>query len=273
MSDDAATVHELTAAPVGLRRWTRSVWEHRAVLATLAAKDFRVRYKRAAFGVAWAVLLPVTQAIVLVVVFGRLGLDDAGLDYLGYVLAGVTAWSFASITAITATTSIVDGAQLTDKIWFPRALLVLAPVLANGVGLLIGLALVLAVQAVRGALGVEVVWLVPATVLLVALVTGLTMTASALHVYFRDVKFIVQAATLLLFYATPILYTADRLGGLADYLPINPFAGAVAVFQFAFVGAPVEWAQLVGTLTWTVALLVLGVYLQQRNDRIFVDLL
>lgn len=264
---------ELTPGPTGVGPWSRSLWTHRDVLVTLAVKDFKVRYKRAAFGVAWAVVLPLVQAVVLAVVFGRLGLDDEGLDYIGYVLAGVTAWSFASVSLTTATSAVVDNAALTDKIWFPRALLVFAPITANLMSLGIGLALVTAIQLVRGSLGPELLLVVPATLLVVALVVGLSLVTSALYVYFRDVRFIVQAATLLLFYTTPILYTPERLGGLADLLPFNPFAGAVGLFQQAFTDEPAATAELVGTGAWTVVLVVVGVFLHQRNDRVFVDLL
>lgn len=263
---------ELTPEPVGVGTWARSVFDHRSVLRTLAAKDFKVRYKRASFGVAWAVALPLVQALVLAVVFSRLGLDTEGLDYLGYVLAGVTAWSFASLSFTAGTTAVVDGAVLTDKIWFPRALLVLAPIGANLVGLAVGLGIVTVVQLGRGQLGVDVVLVVPAVAVVVALTTGLSLVTSALYVSFRDVRFVVQAATLLLFYVTPILYTPERLGGLAGLLlPLNPFAGAVGLFQHAYAGAPVGGAELAGTLIWTAVLLVAGVVLHQRGDRTFVD--
>ena len=266
-------VLELTPEPAGVRSWARSIWDHRSVLRTLAAKDFKVRYKRASLGVTWAVALPLVQAVVLAVVFGRLGLETAGVDYLGYGFAGVTAWSFSALSFQAGTTAVVDGAALTDKIWFPRALLVLAPIGANLVGLGIGLVIVTVVQLARGHLGVEVLLVVPATVLLVALATGLSLVTSALYVPFRDVRFVVQAATLLLFYVTPILYTPDRLGGLADLLPLNPFAGSIGLFQQAFSGATVGLPELVGALVWTTVLLVAGVKLHQRGDRTFVDLL
>lgn len=264
---------ELTAKPAGVGAWAGSLWSHRALLRTLAAKDFKVRYKRASFGVAWAVLLPLIQALVLAVVFGRLGLDRGDLDYVGYVLAGVTAWSFASLTLNAATGAVVEGAVLTDKVWFPRALLVLAPVVANLVGLAIGLGIVTVVQLLRGQLGLDVAYVVPAVAVMTALVSGLSLVTSALYVSFRDVRFVVQAATLLLFYTTPILYSPERLGGLADWLPLNPFAGAVGLFQRAYVGDAVSGAELAGTLAWTVGLLVVGVVLHQRRDRTFVDLL
>lgn len=266
-------VLELGPEPARLTTWVGSLWSHRHVLRTLAAKDFKVRYKRASFGIAWAILLPLVQAAVLIVVFGRLGLDDPGLDYLGYVLSGVTAWSYASVTFMAATSSVVDGASLTDKVWFPRALLALAPASANLVGLGIGVLLVVSIQAVRGELDAAVLLVVPAVLLLVSLVVALSLVSSALYVRFRDVRFIVQALTLLLFYATPILYTPERLGRLADALPFNPFAGAIGLFQRAFVDEPVQGWHLVGTGAWTVALLVIGVELHRRNDRTFVDLL
>lgn len=273
MSSTEIPTLELTAAPGRLVPWIRSLWQYRSLGRVLAAKDFKVRYKRALFGVIWAVLMPAVQAAVIVVVFGRLGLDAGQTDYIGYVLAGVMAWSYISLTVLSGTTAVVDGSGLTDKVWFPRALLVLAPVLSNLIGLGIGLGIVLAVQAVRGELLLRSLVLVPAVLLLTALVAGSSLLLSALYVWFRDVRFITQAVLLLGFYVTPVVYTAERLGPLQDWLILNPFAGVVGLFQNAVVGAPLRTDELASSVGVAVALLMIGAVVHARNDRVMVDLL
>lgn len=267
-------VLELTAAPDSTRAWARSVLDHREVLVALAEKDFKVRYKRASFGVLWAVALPLLQSVVMIVVFTQLrkGLDQA-TDYTGYVLSGMVAWAYIAATLLAATTSIVDGAGLTDKVWFPRALLTLAPVLANLVGLAISLAFVVAVQAVRGTVGSAVWLLAPGTALLVLLVAALSLAGSALYVWFRDVRFIVQAGLLVLFYATPILYEIALLGRWASLARANPFTGVANLFQAAIVGVPVDRPALAVSVTFAALVGAAGVELHRRNDRLFADLL
>ena len=57
--------------------------------------------------------------------------------------------------------------------------------------------------------------------------------------YFRDVKFMVQAVLLVWLYVTPIVYPPSALGRAAPWLDFNPLTGIVGLFQRATVGAPV----------------------------------
>lgn len=276
MADAAGhdTVLELDARPPSTWVWLRDVLAHHDVVRALAAKDFKVRYKRARLGVLWAVALPLVQAAVMIVVFSRFArfaVED--LDYLSHVLTGMLVWSYVALTVNSATTAIVDGAGLTDKIWFPRAALVLAPVLANLIGFLVTAAVVVPVTVLRGHGGVRTLLVVPGAVLLFALVLSLCLVTSALQVWFRDVKFIVQAGLLVLLYATPVIYPLEVLGDLADVVRLNPFTGALALVRTALVGEPLDEVAVAATVVWTIALGVLGTQLHRRGDRRFVDLL
>lgn len=270
-----APVLDLVPGAGTARGWLRDVFAHRSVLVVLAAKDFKVRYKRATFGVLWAVALPLVQSVVMITVFSRVArFQSEGFDYAGYVLAGMAGWSYVAATLPAASTAIVDAASLTDKVWFPRALLVLSPVLANLIGLGISVTLISLIELVRNGLGPELLLVVPAALALMALVTGICLTAAALHVVFRDIRFIVQAGMLVLFYATPILYPISLLEGLATAVSIaNPFVGAVGLFQAAITGAAVDGTATIATLAWTLLLMTWATWLHQRRDRLFVDLL
>src|SRR3546814_5668589 len=101
-------------------------------------------------------------------------------------------WSYVALTVNSATTAIVDGAGLTDKLWLPRAALALAPVLANLVGLLVTAVIVVPVTVATGHAGVRTLVVVPAALLPVALVLSLCMVTSALQASSPDVQFIVQ---------------------------------------------------------------------------------
>jgi ABC-type polysaccharide/polyol phosphate export permease len=269
----AAPVLDLDNRPPSVREWLRELARHRDVLRALARSDFHVRYKRASLGVAWAVLLPLVQAGVLTVVFSRVIRVGTGSGFGAYVLAGVTAWSYLSQTLGSAATSIVEGSGLTDKVWFPRALLPLAPAAANVIGLAVSTAILLLLAPVLGGhLGLHSLWLVPAAVMLVAFTTALAMVLSALHVYFRDVRFLVQAALLVWFYVTPVMYPASALGGLRPYLDLNPMTGVVALWHAGVVGADADWLRPVFVSVAATLLLVgVAVDVYRRRDRLFVD--
>lgn len=266
---------ELTGHPDSLRAWWRDLWGHREVLGTLARADFHVRYKRAAFGVAWAVAVPLVQAVVLAVVFSKLIRVPAGRGFGAYVLAGVLAWSYFSLSIAAASTAIVDGSGLTDKVWFPRVLMPLVPVLANLPGLAVSTVILVALLPLLGSsIEPQLLLLLPATALLVMFTASLGAVLAGLHVYFRDVKFLVQAVMLVWFYVTPIAYPQTFLGNLAPYADFNPMTGIVSLFHWAAVGADPQWGRaIVVSVVVTALLTVAAVESQRRHDRLFVDLL
>jgi ABC-type polysaccharide/polyol phosphate export permease len=269
------TVTVLDPRPDSRRRAIADVWRHRHVLGTLARADFHVRYKRAAFGVAWAVVVPVVQAVVLALVFSRVVEVGSGRTFAVHVLAGVAAWGYFSATLPVAATAIVEGSGLTDKVWFPRALLPLVPALSGLVGLgVTSAAVVVAMPLLGVGVGPRVALLVPGAALLVALTAAAGLVLSALHVYFRDVRFIVQAALLVLFYLTPVVYPLEAVGGLRPLVETNPLTGVVVLFQAATVGGgPGLGVPLAVTLATTAALALAACETYRRHDRLFVDLL
>ena len=264
---------ELRGETTPLVPWLRSLWASRALTRVLARKDFLVRYRRASLGVLWAVGLPVLQAVVLAVVFSRVVRVETEAPYWAFVFSGLVPGAFVLSTVTAASTSIVDGSSLSSKVYFPRAVLPLATVLANLYGAVVSLVLLLLVVVLAGELEPRIVLLVPAVLLAVALTVGGALVGSALHVTFRDTRYLLQAIGAVWLYATPIAYPLGLLpGGLRAVVEANPATGVVELFRAATVGADPGWGtSLVWAVGWTVVLLVAGVLLHLRGDRTFAD--
>ncbi len=254
----------------------REVWRARELLVILARKEFHVRYRRASLGLLWALGLPLLQSLVLVVVFSHVTHFKHAPHYAIFVLSGMTAFVFFAAAVGAGSTSIVDGTDISSRVYFPRALMPLVQVGTNLYSLAVTVAIVLLLCPVLGvSLGPDALLLVPAALLLVALTAGFCLVASALHVYFRDMRYAVVAALMVWMYITPVIYpTADAPKKLRLLLDLNPLTGVVDLFHFATVGptGPMTWA-LVVAAAWTAGLLVLGVGLQCRFNRVFADLL
>lgn len=265
----------IDSSPEGRRAWLAEVWAHREVFAMLARKDFQTRYKRASLGIVWAVAVPVLQGVVMAVVFSKVIELGSRKGFGAMVFAGVLAFSYFAATLTASVTSIVDGAGLTDKVWFPRILLVLVPGFANLVSLGVSLVVLIGALPFLGVnLEPRLLLLLPASALLVAFTLSLSLVVAALHVYYRDVKFLVQASLLLWIYVTPVLYPKSLLGGLGPWLDLNPMTGIVTLFQLASVGGSEPWTRPVAvSLTATLVLAIGGLEAQRRHDRLFVDLL
>lgn len=268
---------ELDGSSTGVGKLLASVWASRDLLVTLARKDFFVRYRRTSFGLLWAVGLPLVQAVVLAVVFTRIVRIETGGNYGIFVFSGMLPWSFLSGTVSSGSTSIVDGSALATKIYFPRAVLPLVVLGANLYGFLPGIAVLLIGAATIGeGLDADVFLLVPATVLMVLFVASITLLFAGLHVYFRDLRFVVQASVLAWFYGTPVIYPLDEAEGtLRTILLLNPATGMVSLFRSAVsdTGTSGLGPALASTAAWTVVFAFLALRLHARRDRVFVDLL
>lgn len=253
--------------------WLRSVWGARRLTAVLARKDFLVRYRRASLGLLWAAGLPVLQAVVLAVVFSQVVRVQTDSPYWAFVFTGLVPAAFVLSAVTTAATSIVDGSSLSSKVYFPRAVLPLSTVLASLYGAAVSLVLLLVVVLAAGELGPQIVLLLPGVALALALTVGGALTASALHVWFRDTRYLLQAVAAVWIYATPVVYPLELLPSvLRRLVEANPGTGVVELFRLATVGADPGWPVAVAwSCAWTFGLLALGVALHCRGDRVFAD--
>jgi lipopolysaccharide transport system permease protein len=267
---------ELTPEASSVRSLLRELWQSRDLVRMLARKDFFVRYRRASFGLLWAVGLPLFQAVVMAVVFGRLAhLRPGSTNYIAFILAGLVGWTYFSTVVGTGSTSVVDNSTLASRIYFPRMVLPLVTVVSSLYGYFISLVVAIGICFVLGvAPGPRLLLLVPATLVMVALAAAFCMTLTALHVYFRDVRWMVTAAMVAWIYLSPVIYPLSKLHSLAHFLWINPATGMVELFHAAIVGTSDNWVPAIWwSLGWIAALSVIALALFRRFDRVFVDLL
>jgi lipopolysaccharide transport system permease protein len=224
------------------------VWRYRELLWTLAMRDVRVRYKQAAFGVAWALLQPVVQMLIYTLLFNRLaGIHaDLPVPYRVFVFSGIVVWTWFSNGLAQASDSLVANANVITKIYFPRVVVPLATILAAGADFLIGFVLVLLLTVASGvALHVSVLLCLPLGIAAAACALAVGLWTSAINLQFRDVRYALPFVLQILIFITPVFYPASLVP--ARYRPlllVNPMAAIVDGFRAALVGAPLPWLGL-----------------------------
>ncbi|HUY65165.1 MAG TPA: ABC transporter permease [Acidimicrobiales bacterium] len=262
--------HEQTSP----REWARELWKTRALVAVLTRKEFHTRYRRVSFGILWALILPFMQATIIVVVLSHVIKLHSGTHYGVFVLSGVVPWAFFTSAFSAGATAIVDNVGLASRVYFPRVVLVIVQVAQALYALGISLVIVLVLSPVLGvAPTFRVLLIVPASLLLIGVILSMCMILSALHVYFRDIRYLVGAAMLVWFYVTPIIYPLSVAPkAIRPLININPVTGPIDLFRYAFVGPQADLGvAVVVSLIWTAVCFTIGVYLQARRDRVFAD--
>lgn len=255
----------------------REVWEYRELLYFLVWRDLKVRYKQTVFGVAWAVLQPFLTMVVFSVFFGRLaGVPSDGLPYPVFAYAALLPWQLFASTVAGTTTSVIGSQGLITKVYFPRLLVPMTPVLSGlvdfGIAFLVLVALLVYYGIVPGPECVTVPLLVILTVV-TALAVGLWL--SVLNVRYRDVRYALPFLIQLWLFVTPVAYPSALVPAPWRVLyGLNPMAGVVEGFRWALLGRgdPLDASVMLPTVLVVVVLLAGGLRYFRRTQSAMVDL-
>ncbi|MBX3749521.1 MAG: ABC transporter permease [Opitutaceae bacterium] len=263
----------------GTSRYWLDLWRYRELLGFLAWRDLKVRYKQAVLGVAWAILQPAVQVVLLTFVFGKLAQMPAGDEQLPYpllVLAGLLPWQLFSNAFSGAGGSLVGNSHLISKVYFPRLIVPLSSLAVAVVDFLILLVLTLLILPIAGYWPTWHLVLLPLfllAALLIAFGAGLWITA--LTVRFRDFRFISPFILQVGLFVTPVGYRTDNLPTWRELLALNPLTGVIDGFRWCLLGGKVEFqaTALISTVVVSGILLGTGLWLFRRTERSFADII
>ncbi|WP_314139507.1 ABC transporter permease [uncultured Plantibacter sp.] len=278
-------------------QYLRELASARELLANLTLRDIRGQYKRTILGRLWSLVSPLSSMLVYSFVFYFLlraepaAGDPSGLHIFAvWLLCGLLPWSFFSGALSASMSSIVGGAGLITKVYFPRVVLPVSAVLTTGYNWLFEMAVLVIVLCAVGGWGV-IVWLPLVAVFMVVLAAfavGVGMLLAIANVYFRDTQHLISILLQIWMYLTPIIYPAslvgvqsDKVGGLLgtpitvmDIYESNPMFHFVQVFRNLMYDQ--RWpdpADVLACVAWALVALVAGFLVFTRKEKRLAEIL
>ncbi|MCP5118916.1 MAG: ABC transporter permease [bacterium] len=252
--------------------YSRNWW---FLLSSLVLRDFKIRYRNMSLGVLWSLLNPLIMMGVLSFVFSKIFVQKAENFHIA-ILSGLVVFSFFSLSWQSGTISIYGNATLIKRVPMPRELLPVSTVLANGLHFLIQIALLIVLVLWAG-YGVNIYWLWLPIIfgLEVVFVVGLCLMTSALDVYFRDIRYVVESANTVLFWLVPIFYSFSMIP--QEYRAIyqyNPVAAVVLACRAILMEEQMPpMALMIKLPLVSLGFLVVGYLLFRRLKKRFADYL
>ena len=184
----------------------------------LFRRELYARYKGSLLGVGWTFVNPLVLMGVYTLVFSVLWRSAGIRHYPLFILSGLAIWIFFSGSIQMASASIVGHANLVKQVRFPRQLLPLAVVGSNLVTYTVMLFVVAVVNfAVIPDVRTTIWAVIPLSIPLIALVSGLAIVLAALSALYRDVEHLLLTVLLPWFFLTPVFYDLGTLPGVRDH--------------------------------------------------------
>jgi lipopolysaccharide transport system permease protein len=209
-----------------LREMFAELRDYRELLLMMTKRDLLLRYRKTIMGIGWAILMPVLNTIVFTVIFRRVAKIETDVPYPVFSYCGLLPWNLFATSLKTGVSGLVANKSLLTKVYFPREVFPFSTMLVSVVDFVVGLSIL--------ALLMIYYWipLSPTALFLPVLIAvqlmftgGVSMLLAPANLYYRDVKYLLDALIVIWMFVTPVVYpTRHVTGALGVVLQMNPLA-------------------------------------------------
>lgn len=259
----------------------KSIYMYRGFIMSSIRNEFVSRFSRSRLGGVWMVIHPLVQvAIYALILSNLLAAKLPGIDnkyaYAMYLMAGILAWTLFSEIVGRCLTVFIDNGGLIKKMRFPRITLpviVVGSCLINYAILLVCILVVFVLMGNRP--GLEIFWIFPMTVFVIALAVGIGLLLGVLNVFIRDIGQVVPIFLQVLFWFTPIVYPLNVIPeSVKNLVAYNPMYKIVGGYHDILVYGKVPGIEgMLSAFLISLALMALGLFVFRRAAPEMVDAL
>lgn len=266
MSSDRATADQLTPSRPGDARrgvsW-RQLWE---LLGILTISQLKARYRRSFLGFLWSLIVPLFQIVVIGFVFTGL-LQHEIPNYTIQFLVALLPWTFFNDTVLASCPTFLKFRDVVKKIYFPRWSLPISIVTSSLVHFLLSMTILFAIfLIIPVAFDIVFLFLIPLTILLIIMLSGLSLIFSVLHTYYQDVEYALGALVRMFFFVTPVMYPTSEIPEHYQYwFLFNPMATITEGYRGILLRHELPLPEhLIVTTIFSLVCLVIGIVVYRR---------
>lgn len=250
--------------------------DYRDLFYFLVRRDIKVLYAQTILGFSWAIIHPLINIVIFSVVFGRVAkVPTEGIPYVLFSSVAVVPWTYMSTAMTQSSQCLVLGQNMLGKIYFPRLIFPITPILARLVDFFISIIILLFVTLYYRVVPTWNLLFFPFFILMmVSVAAGVGMWLSAMAIRYRDVKYAMTFMIQLLLYTGPIVYSASSIPVSYRFIySLNPIVGVIEGFRASLLGTDMPWVFIwPGVITATL-ILISGALYFKRMERVFVDVI
>lgn len=255
---------------------------YKDLLYFMVLRDVTVLYKQTVLGFAWAIINPLFQIVIFSLIFGKLvGVkpDIGNMPYPVFSCLAVIPWTYFSNSLNASGSSLISANNILSKVYFPRMIFPLVPVLSKLVDFFISFLILIAMMFFYHYQPCTKVILVIIPLLLTVITSaGLGFWFSALSVQYRDFKFALSFMLPLLMYVAPVAFPASKVLNILGTnwyhaYAIYPMVGAIEGFRNCFsANNPIAWDVLAISYCSALIIFFSGAWYFKKTEKYFADI-
>ncbi len=251
--------------------------DYRDLFYFLVVRDIKVRYKQTVLGGLWAIIQPFFMMVIFTLFFGRLAkVPSDGVPYPIFNFSAMVAWTYFANAIRGSGNSLIENTNLISKVYFPRLIAPLTPILAGLLDFSIAFVVLIGMMLYFHIYPTIMTLFLPLLVILMMLTaSGVGMFLAALNAKYRDIRYTIPFLVQFWMFASPIVYPASMVPEKYHLIyALNPMVGVVEGFRSVLLGTvsfPIQ-ILLVSTLVSMILFIIGGFYFKQM-ERYFADII
>ena len=218
---------------------------------------------------------PLFSMIVFTIVFGNLAkISSDGVPYAIFSYTALVPWTYFSGALTSASGSLLSASGMMTKVYFPRLVIPIAPIISKLVDFGIAFVILLGMTFYFGFWPSNQIIYLPFLIFLMMLTaSGMGMWLTAMAIQYRDIHYAMSFFVQLLMYAAPVVYPASNIPEPFRLIyGCFPMAGVIEGFRSILLQTnPMPW-NLIGMGSIVSALLFIsGAFYFRRMEQYFSD--
>ena len=245
----------------------------------MVLREIKVLYKQTILGFSWAIIRPFVSMIVFSVIFGGLAkIPSDGIPYPVFSYVALVPWTYFSASMNKSTMSLINSTTIFTKVYFPRMILPLTPVLSGLIDFIIALSLSFGLLIYyKINISLNIIYLPFLILIMILTSSGIGLWLSSMAIQYRDIRHATQFLSQLLMYIAPVVWPISMLESKFGYkvtliCSAYPMVGVIEGFRAILIGKnEIPWDYIFVGFISSIFIFITGSIYFKSKENFFAD--
>lgn len=253
----------------------RELYEYRHMLWSMVKKSVRIQFRELYLNIVWAFARPLLMLAVFIFIKNYSGADmHVAISFPLYLYSGLIFWFYFIESTNATAKSVEKDAGLMKKIYFPRLISPIVPIVANLYSLGMSTIPLVIMMVWKGYYPGWNLVLLPLIILqCMFLILGIGTMFASFAIVSKDAERFLKLILYVGLFLSPVIYSPDKIAAKGQFIYfLNPMAATLLAFRAClFSDFPFPLWKWLYSVVFSLLFLLVGVRMYRRAEIYFAD--